>query len=386
MIKLNKKVKTILKKIGINRELLRIPHYWIPYNFSGGRARKPLSVNIELTYRCNLVCQMCPQTRERDSMKDVPSNELTTDEVKRLIDELKHSGVKSVTFTGGEPLLKKDVSALVNYTKNKDINCTVLTNGAIITERIAEELVKAGLNHINFSIDGPKKIHDDIRGKEGTFSLASEGVRLIQKYKSKMGKSYPNIGFCCTISALNQGNFSQVLDLAHSLGVKDVTYGYMFYTSSEAVHMTEEKLKVGTTKKENQILPEYLKKVDADIILSEVKKCVEKSKRYSISLHFMPPLRNKKDVRERFIDVNKSYVNKCFHPWFASRVSPTGDVYPCSIDVRIGNVKDTSFDKLWNSDEYIKFRKLLRKAKLFPKCTKCCALYRKSWSYLPSFH
>ncbi|MCI0700601.1 MAG: SPASM domain-containing protein, partial [Planctomycetia bacterium] len=78
------------------------------------------------------------------------------------------------------------------------------------------------------------------------------------------------------------------------------------------------------------------------------------------------------------------YADKCFHPWLATRIDPWGQMYPCWIDIRLGDVREHGFLELWNGVAYKKFRRLIREKKLLPKCTTCCALNDKSWSKVPT--
>ena len=107
-----------------------------------------------------------------------------------------------------------------------------------------------------------------------------------------------------------------------------------------------------------------------------------KAKDYGILLNFQPYLAGQ-DIVRRFHDDTYAYVNKCFYPWYAFRVNPYGDVYPCSMDILIGNIKEQSIKTLWNNEKYVSFRKALMKKGIFPRCTKCCVLNNTLWSYLP---
>jgi MoaA/NifB/PqqE/SkfB family radical SAM enzyme len=381
--RLKQSVKKALKHVGVNGDIIRVPHYWIPSNFNGGHAWNPISVTMELTYRCNLACQMCPQTKERSTMTNAFKNELATTDIKKLIDELAQMKVKSLTFTGGEPLLRKDIFEIIQYVKMKQMNCNILTNGALINERMAEGLVKTGADVVSISIDGPEEVHDYIRAHKGCFDNIAKGIALLQHYKEKENSNHPEIGLVCTISALNQNRLNEIIDFAAKLKIKKVTYAYMFYTNDDAINQTKELVEIGISKKESQNLPEYLKLVNIEILSEEVNKCIQKGKAYGVNVSFMPPLRSKEQIGQRFYSVETPYVNKCFYPWYASRINPSGDVYPCSIDVRIGNITEASFKELWNSDKYVKFRRTLKREKLFPKCAKCCVLTKKFWSYLP---
>ncbi len=109
-------VKGWLRDRGLTKSNLKSYKYWIPYTVGGGKAWTPQSVTFELTLRCNLSCQMCPLDIPRmmhdkthhDHIKERQSAELSTDEVKRVIDDIAAMGVGDMTLTGGEVFLRKD--------------------------------------------------------------------------------------------------------------------------------------------------------------------------------------------------------------------------------------------------------------------------------------
>jgi radical SAM protein with 4Fe4S-binding SPASM domain len=76
--------------------------------------------------------------------------------------------------------------------------------------------------------------------------------------------------------------------------------------------------------------------------------------------------------------------HRCFYPWLNMRVDPFGNVYPCSVDVRLGSLRSSSARDVWNGEEYRSFRKALKKADLFPMCARCCALGNRLWNKLPN--
>src|SRR3990172_2075982 len=98
---------------------------------------------------------------------EVLKSELTIDELKSIIDEVKFYG-PNITFFGGEPLLYKEWATLVRYIKEAGLRCNIITNGMLL-EKHAEEVVGLGIDEIIFSLDGPREIHDTIRGAEGIF-------------------------------------------------------------------------------------------------------------------------------------------------------------------------------------------------------------------------
>jgi radical SAM protein with 4Fe4S-binding SPASM domain len=134
------------------------------------RSLKPVVV-WNLTRRCNLRCIHCYASASEDSAR-----ELTTDEAKAVIDDLAEMGIPLLLFSGGEPLLRKDIFELASYATSKGIRCALSTNGTLITPEIAEKIKEAGFVYVGVSIDGMKETNDRFRGVDGAFDKAFEGL------------------------------------------------------------------------------------------------------------------------------------------------------------------------------------------------------------------
>lgn len=97
---------------------------------------------------------------------------MNTGQVKQAMDEFAGAGTIFWTFTGGEPLMRKDIGMLVNHARKLFPIVTLTTNGLLLKKRINE--VK-NVNYFTISLDGPKEVTDKFRGK-GTFDRAMEGI------------------------------------------------------------------------------------------------------------------------------------------------------------------------------------------------------------------
>ncbi|MBN1871212.1 MAG: radical SAM protein [Candidatus Omnitrophica bacterium] len=127
------------------------------------RKRHPIHAVFELTYRCNFSCRHCyiPYTevdREKssDSQPSCPgvshgAKEIGTKEVFKILDELALNGCFNVGFTGGEPLVRRDIFDILEYSKKKGFNIILLTNGSLITPAKAAKLKRLALNKIDIS-------------------------------------------------------------------------------------------------------------------------------------------------------------------------------------------------------------------------------------------
>ena len=388
-----KQVKKQLRQMGVKRAHLNVLQYWVPYTFTDGKAFAPNSITIELTFRCNLSCQMCPLDIPRvmynrsnhEYVAARKKEEMTTAEVLAIIDDIAEMGVKQITLTGGESFLRTDIFEILARVKARGLKCCVNTNGWFLGKSQAKRLVEMGVDALSISVDGPNETHDFIRRREGSFKRILESLVNLEEAKTELGRSNPGVGITCTISALNQGNFGEVLDWLRDYKViSSVEFEYMFYTERWAEEATEKLIPLPVAKKEeDQVLPFYLRDVDVDVFHEQVQRTVAKGKEYKMNVAFQPPLKTKDEIGKRFFDVTHAYVQTCFYPWKAARINPYGDVYSCSIDVAFGNIRQKSFSQIWNGDAYQLFRRTLKQQGIFPKCTKCCALSDRLWDQLP---
>lgn len=139
----------------------------------------PKSVDLEITSRCNLRCRYCSHF---DSKGDV-DRDLSTKDWLQFFEELKRCAVMDVCLQGGEPFIRDDFKELVEGIVANRMRFTILSNGTLITDEIAEFLASTGrCNTVQVSIDGSvEATHDAFRGK-GTFYRAVSGLKSLMKH------------------------------------------------------------------------------------------------------------------------------------------------------------------------------------------------------------
>ena len=173
--------------------------------------KRPLTVSIEVTKRCNARCDFCDYWKitDRDEMTDF------TDVVRRF-DPL------VVVFTGGEPMLRRDLVPLV--TKIKSLPgfryITVLTHGGFLTEPKIRELVAAGVNQINISMNYPDARQDNERGIPGLFE------RLEQTIPRMVADGMNVFTFASMLMVDNMHDAEPLIRLAHRWGINIAFSGY----------------------------------------------------------------------------------------------------------------------------------------------------------------
>ena len=168
-----KKVVTRLADIMANEINRRFKSLYGIWHF------KPDMVALNITDRCCLKCVMCSQWRHG------ASQELSTQQWKDIIFVLKNKGITSVNFSGGEPLLRKDLAELIIFAKELKLFVSVSTNGFLLDKARAESLVKSGVDFFVISVDALGDDFDKIRGVIGSFKKVSEAILFLKKLKKK---------------------------------------------------------------------------------------------------------------------------------------------------------------------------------------------------------
>ena len=139
------------------------------------------NISILFTDRCNLFCTHCAA----NSKKIVENEELSTEQMLQILQKVIESDPKSITISGGEPLVRKDFKCLIRFIRNNSTSAIdLMTNATLITDEIAEFIAK-NVDVVDISLDGyDEKSCSLIRGK-GVFDKVINGIKLLQKYGIK---------------------------------------------------------------------------------------------------------------------------------------------------------------------------------------------------------
>lgn len=183
-----------------------------------GRGRGPVVV-WNCTRRCNLKCLHCYANSKDKSY----SGELSTVEARRFINDLAAFNVPVVLFSGGEPLLREDLSELVAYASQKGIRPTISSNGTLLDENLIVELKNAGTSYIGVSLDGLEETNDRFRGRKGAFAAALRGIRKCLELGQKVGLRF-------TINKHNYKEVNAIFDLVEKENIPRVCFYHLVYT------------------------------------------------------------------------------------------------------------------------------------------------------------
>jgi 12,18-didecarboxysiroheme deacetylase len=191
--------------------------------------KKPVVV-WNMTRRCNLRCIHC----YAHATEEATSDELSTDEGKRVIDDLAAFGAPVILFSGGEPLVRKDLPELADYAVKRGMRAVISTNGTLITAEVARTLKRIGLSYVGISLDGMEAVNDRFRGVAGAFNKAMEGIENCKAAGIKVGLRF-------TINKANVEEIPKIFDLLEERDIPRVCFYHLVY-AGRGSKMVEEDL------------------------------------------------------------------------------------------------------------------------------------------------
>jgi radical SAM protein with 4Fe4S-binding SPASM domain len=176
--------------------------------FGDIRNERNLTVEWDITYKCNLRCKHCLV----DAGIGLP-NELNTDECLEIIDELAKHRFRLIVFSGGEPFIRHDFLRILEYASDKGFIVKILTNATLVTPEIARKLRKCEVMFVQTSLEGANKAtHDKIRG-EGSFDKAIAGIK-------NMVAQNVSVGVATVLTSENYLELEELARLCIKMGVK----------------------------------------------------------------------------------------------------------------------------------------------------------------------
>lgn len=169
----------------------------------GPTSEVPFVVVWNVCRHCNMTCPHCyAAAGPRPSPNDV-----STDEGRRLIDELAAAGVRFLIFSGGEPLLREDLFELMAHARDRGLSPQLSSNGVLIDAPAAERLRSVGVQYVGVSVDGLAAFNDPYRGMEGGFARALAGL-------AHCARAGMRTGLRMTVTRRNADQLQELADVA----------------------------------------------------------------------------------------------------------------------------------------------------------------------------
>jgi heme d1 biosynthesis radical SAM protein NirJ len=171
-----------------------------------------------LVRRCNLTCKHCYSI---SADKDFP-NELNTEQVFSVMEDLKQFRVPVLILSGGEPLLRPDIFDIAHHAKEMGFYTALSTNGTLIDESNIDRIDAVGFDYLGISIDGIEATHDRFRRMEGAFDASMRGLRLCRDRNIKVGLRF-------TMTQDNADELPQLLELMDRERIDKFYFSHLNY-------------------------------------------------------------------------------------------------------------------------------------------------------------
>jgi radical SAM protein with 4Fe4S-binding SPASM domain len=321
----------------------------------------PFLIVWNFTRQCNLRCKHC---YENAGPKPAP-DELTTEEAKQAIDEFANAGVVALSFSGGEPLARKDFFEVAKYAAEKEFYVSVASNGVLITEEVAQKMKEAGVQYVEISLDGFEKTHDEFRGIAGAWKRAVEGI-----------KNCVEVGLdTCVATTATHYNLKEIPELVKFIE-KDLHAKRFIVFNFIPVSRGKEIVNQDLTPTEREELLEFLysklignnSKLDT---FSTAPQYAVTSYKFAfgpvVATHF-----TNRVAMEMLKGRTKSlteFIGGCGAGRLYCGIEPNGDIEPCVfIPIKLGNIREQRLVDVWRNSPILK---QIRNRDAFEGCGEC---------------
>jgi MoaA/NifB/PqqE/SkfB family radical SAM enzyme len=282
----------------------------------------PYMAELDVTYRCNLQCQMCQ--RWQDPRRD----ELSVEEYRALSVEFDALGVHQISIAGGEPMMREDVFRIIAGFAERGMSVNLCTNGMLVG-KYRRQISESGATCVTVSLDGATPArHDEIRGKAGSWRQIERGILSFLEHRTER---MPILRVRMTVSNANANEIRLFYKRWH--GVADDVL-------LQPVHHCRGAFYTG--------LPGAELSLDASVISDQL---------------YGTPMARDPYMRELITSLNECGTYPfvpCYAGVLMARIDPWGNVYPClEQHVCVGSVRSAGFAGIWNSKPFDEERKRL---------------------------
>jgi radical SAM protein with 4Fe4S-binding SPASM domain len=175
------------------------------------KRRIPFSGSLEVTFRCNLRCVHCYVGKQRSGTPNL--QEMSTNEIYRILDQITEAGCLWLLLTGGEPLVRPDLLEIYSYARRKGLIVTLFTNGTLLTERIADALAEMPPFLTEITLYGnTQETYERVTGIPGSHARCLHGIDLLLKREIPLKLK-------TMVMRSNQHELKDMQDFAKRLGV-----------------------------------------------------------------------------------------------------------------------------------------------------------------------
>ena len=326
----------------------------------GEQSQMPVlkGIYLHVTNKCNLRCKHCYAACQPIGtiLNPFPADDISLNfgEICRLIHQLVQSGGNSITFSGGEPLVRSDIKQILIFASGK-LKTTLLTNGILIDEEMAEFLSDLDV-YVQISLDGmSRSSHEDIRG-EGTYRRAMRGIELL--LAQNMQK---HLALSISLMKSNLMEAPKLIEFALQSGISQVNMCPVVCQGNALLNWEE----INPTPAEYAQLFEELYPL-----------FFEHRKKGNTDCEARRELKIRGCLSDFIFGTLTNPTKSGCPAGETLMVDSNGDVYPCSMvshpDYCLGNIRNDSLIEIQNSSKLKQvFQQFACRAERIPKCQTC---------------
>ncbi|EGY25921.1 hypothetical protein DA2_1841 [Desulfovibrio sp. A2] len=280
--------------------------------------------------------------------------QLSTDQCKHLLDQMREAGVFSINFNGGEPLTRPDFFDIARHAKALGFDIHLNTNGTLISDQVADQLAQCFPSLCTSVLAAAEQRHDELVGSFGAFGRMRQGVRRVLERGMKVEINV------CTF----KGNYAELYDIARVMAEPGVhvfcVTRYIMVSSAGSEHVLG--------------VPETISVLDSlDRIKRDLPTYAEVKLPGPVPYCELPD-----EYRDRL----RQWNTPCQVGYGLCRISPQGLMTPCPLsDNVIGNVLDTPFAALWGNTAWKRYEQVqhlpanCRECEELESCRGGCVFY-----------
>jgi len=287
---------------------------------------RPIRASINVTHNCNSKCITCSMWKEKSR------DELTTAELGDTLSQLRALGITDLSLTGGEPLLRSDLPAIVSKARElKFARIHVVTNGLLLTQRRAEELIESGATSFYISLNGTEEAHDMTRGIKGAYAKTVAAIEtLVELRDSRL--PHLEIG----IEAIVMGStLDQVIEVTNMCRRWNAGLALAPLDTAVALH---------------EVTPSALQTIEQQKLDQVIAELHKMKRRFPSLIHDSHA--SLEYVRNCFADRKRESL-PCYLGYLVIYVAAHGEVTPgCYVLPPVGNLREASLKEILESRAY----------------------------------
>lgn len=288
----------------------------------------PVEVLIKTTLNCNHFCPKCPHGM--DMYPRGAKYNMNFDTLKKVLDEGKQKGLKSVVFTGGEPTMHPQIIDFLNYAgKLKFPDISMISNGSLLSDEIINCLIDSGLTRINISFDSvdPETYHK-VRGVDHYARVIKNIDRFLQIRKER-NSQLPLLSLSFVLQDENSSELDGFIEMWHDKadgGIKIYPYKDIYSIMKGDFFNTYGKGNKDPDDFNHELFPQRLSHSKA---------------------------------------IMDGYRIQCTIPWYRCHVGINGEIQACTTlgfcdhpEIVMGNIHKMSFEEAWKSQKWSDLRRI----------------------------